>query len=204
MWFNQPTYNSYVPSGYSYQGFDDPYARAIARERAAREREAAARHAELLHRQRTRDAARSPYNHYLSDYGNSFVSYPYAYRPHTNPYPIYEDPTRRPALEQQRQLELTRQAELNRRREEEGTRGLEERSDAPQQRGHTFTSSPHFSVPISSPGESPSTSPHTIPTQLPKSPPPPPSPEPTTLEAIPEQIRAAMTIQEFYRSRVAR
>lgn len=115
MWYNRPVYNGYTPSGYGHWSFEDPYARAIARERAAREREAAARHAELRWQQ-TQDAARSPYNSYLGDDNGSFVPYPYD--PHTNNYTTYEDLERRQALERQRQLELARQAELNRREEE--------------------------------------------------------------------------------------
>lgn len=126
MWFNRPAYNNYVPSGYGYQGFDDPHARAIARDRAAQEREAAARHAELLHWQRMQDASRPPYNSYPSGDNGSFVSHPYAYNPHPNTYPIYEDLRRRQALERQRQLELARRAELSRRREEERDRELED------------------------------------------------------------------------------
>lgn len=117
MWYNRPVYNG-------HWSFEDPYARAIARERAAREREAAARHTELLRWQQTQDAARSPYNSYLGDDNGSFVPYPYD--PHTNNYTTYEDLERRQALERQRQVELARQAELDRRREEERDRDSEE------------------------------------------------------------------------------
>ena len=57
------------------------------------------------------------------------------------------------------------------------------------------STAPHFSVPISSPGVSTSA---TEPSS------PPPSPKAATSEATPEQIHAAMTIQEFYRSRTTR
>ena len=118
MWYNRPTYNSYTPYGYGYSSFEDPYAREIARERAAREREAAARHADLLRWQQMQDTARSPYDSYLSDDEDSFT--PYSYNPRTHEYAAHEDLKRRQALERQRQLELARQAELDRRREASG------------------------------------------------------------------------------------
>ena len=116
MWFNRPAYNSYMPSGYSYPSYDDPYARAIARERAAREREAAARHAELLYRQQMQDTARSPYNSYLSGDGDSSVPDPYD--PSAYAYPVHEGSKRRRTSERQQQPELARQVEPSRRREE--------------------------------------------------------------------------------------
>jgi len=122
MWFAQPAYTSYSPYGYSYSSYEDPYARAVARERAAREREAAARHAERLRWQQMQDVARSPYSSYLSDDddGDSYINYPH--KPRARDYATYEDLKRRQALERQRQLELARQAELNRRREVERVR----------------------------------------------------------------------------------
>ena len=121
MWFNRPAYNSYTTPSYNYRSYDDPYARAIARERAAREREAAARHAELLYWQQVQDAARSPYNSYLSDDGDSFVPNPYD--PRASAYPVREG---RRVSERQQQPELTRHAEPSRRREKEKDRELEE------------------------------------------------------------------------------
>lgn len=199
MWFNRPTYNSYTPYDYGYSSFEDPYARAVARERAAREREAAARRADLLRWQQIQDAARSPYNSYLSDDGDdddgAYIPSPYQPRAHSyTPY-AHEDLKRRQALEQQRQHELARQAELSRRREVERS---VEHARKPQR--STPTSTPHFSIPISSPREP---SPPSKPTRSPKRSTPPPSPKPA-VQATPEQIRAAMTIQEFYRSRTAR
>jgi len=123
MWFNRPAYNSYTPSGYNYRSYDDHYDRAIARERAAREREAAARHAELLYWQQMQDAARSPYNSYLSDDGDSFIPHPYD--PRVYAYPIHESSKRQRVPERREQPEPARQAELSRRREERG-RELEE------------------------------------------------------------------------------
>ena len=132
MWFNRPAYNSYTPYGYGYSSFEDPHARAIARERAAREREAAARNADLLRWQQMQEAARSPYNSYLSDDDDegSFVSYPY--NPRAHDYITHEDLKRRQILEQQRQLELARQAELNR-REAERVRELAEHTSKLQE-----------------------------------------------------------------------
>lgn len=128
MWFNRPAYNSYTPYSSSYSSFEDPYARAIARERAAREREAAARRADFLRWQQMQDAARSPYNSYLSDDDEgSFVSYPY----HPD-YVTHEDLKRRKILERQRQLELADQAELNR-REAERVRELAEHTSRLQE-----------------------------------------------------------------------
>jgi hypothetical protein len=119
MWFNRPTYNSYPPYNYGYSSFEDPYSRAVAQERAAREREVAARHADLLRWQQMQDAARSPYNSYLSDDDDdgSYIPYPYnprgyGYTPHT-----HEDLKGRQVLERQPRPELARQAKLNRRRE---------------------------------------------------------------------------------------
>ena len=124
MWFNRPAYNSYTPTGYGHQSYDDPYTRAIARERAAREREAADRHAELLYRQRMQDVAGSPYNSYLSDDGDSSVPNPYDPRTYTDP--VQEGSKRRRVPKRQQQPQLDRQAELNGRREEEMDRELEE------------------------------------------------------------------------------
>ena len=134
MWFNRPAYNSYTPYGYGYSSFEDPYARAAAQERAAREREAAARRADFLRWQQMQDAARSPYNSYLSgddDDDDSFISHPY--NPRAHDYVTHEDLKRRQILERQRQLELTRQAELNRRREVERAQELAERTSKPQE-----------------------------------------------------------------------
>lgn len=129
MWFNRPAYSSYTPHyGYGYSSFEDPNARAIARERAAREREAAARRADLLHWQQMQDAARSPYNSYLSDDEDSFISYPYIPRAYN--YATYEDLKRQQTLEQQRQLELARQAD---RREAKRVRKLAEHTPKPQE-----------------------------------------------------------------------
>jgi len=192
MWFNRPAYYSYTPSGHGYWSFEDPHARAVARERAAREREAAAHRAELLRWQRMQDAARSPYNSYPSHHGS--VSYPY--NPRTSDYATHEELERQRILERQRQLELVRQTELIRRREEERVQELEERTS--QQHEPASTSAPHFSVPISPLGGPPPT---TLPTKPTLSKYTSPS---VTQEATPEQIQAAMTIQEFYRGRVAR
>lgn len=115
MWYNRPAYSSYIHPAYGHWNFEDPNVRAIARERAAREREAAARRAEFLHWQRMQDVARSPYNSYLSD-DDSVIPYPYNLRP--NDYDMHEDLRRQQVLEQQRQFELARQAEINRQREE--------------------------------------------------------------------------------------
>jgi hypothetical protein len=136
MWYNRPTYNTYTPYGHGYSSFEDPYARVVARERAAREREAAARRAELLSWQQMQNAARSPYNSYLSDDEDDGTGYsvPYSYnlRPSTcSPY-MHEDLKRREILERQRQLELARQAELDRRHEAERVQELQERSSMPQ------------------------------------------------------------------------
>ena len=213
MWFNRPTYNSYTPSGYSYTSNDDLYAGDIALERAAREREAAARRAEHLYLQRMQDAARSPYNSYLSDDGDSVTN---QYDPRASSYIVHEGSKRRRVPEQQQQPEPTRQAELSRQREEERVRQSEQHTyqhrrvsfwvEVPDHPGliadisfqSTSTSTPtsHFSVPISSPGQKP--------TQLPKYPSPPPPQKPATGEETPEQIRAAMAIQDFYRNRVTR
>lgn len=102
MWSGRPTYNNYTPYDYGYSSFEDPYARAVAQERAAREREAAARHADLLRWQQMQGAARSPYNSYLSDYVGSYVPYPY--NPHTYNYAPHtpEDLKRRETLERRR------------------------------------------------------------------------------------------------------
>jgi hypothetical protein len=128
MWFNRPAYNSYTPYGYGYSNFEDPYATAIARERAAREREATARRADLLRWQQIQDAARSPYNSYLSD--DDEGSFPY--NPRAHDYVTHEGLKRRQILERQRQLELARQAELNR-REAERVRELAERTSKLQE-----------------------------------------------------------------------
>ena len=130
MWFNRPAYNSYTPYGYGYSSFEDPYVRAT-RERAAREREAAARRADLLRWQQMQDAARSPYNSYLSDDDEgSFASYPY--NPRAHDYVTHEDLKRRQILERQRQLEWARQAELDR-REAERVRELAEHTSKLQE-----------------------------------------------------------------------
>jgi len=123
MWFNRPAYSSYTPRyGYGYSSFENPHARAIARERAAREREAAAHRANLLRWQQMQDAARSPYNSYLSDDDeDTFVSYPYNLRAQN--YVAHEDLKRQQILEQQRQLELARRAD---RREAKRVRELAE------------------------------------------------------------------------------
>jgi len=115
MWFNRPAYYSYTPYGYGYSSYEDPYAR-----------ERTARRAEPLHWQQVQDAARSPYNSYLSDdgYDDTFVPYPYDPRAHN--YVTQEDLKRQQIFERQRQLELTHQAELNRRREAERARELAE------------------------------------------------------------------------------
>lgn len=197
MWYNRPAHTSYTPYGYGYSGYQDPYAIAAARERAAREQEAAARRAELLRWQQMQDATRSTYNSYLSDDDDddSYIPYPYGNPTHRyTPY-VNEDLRRRQILEQQRQLELARQAELKRRRDSE-------HSYKPQQLAST--SAPHLSIPISSPKESPSELPFAKPTQSPKHPSPQSSPKPVAPEATPEQIRAAMTIQDFYRRRIVR
>ena len=134
MWFNRPTYNNYAPYAYGYSSFEDPHARAVARERAAREREAAARHADLLRWQQMQDAAGSPYNSYLSDDDDdSFALYPYDPRAHD--YVTHEELKRHQILERQRQLELARQAELDRRREAERARELAKRRSRTQQVG---------------------------------------------------------------------
>lgn len=70
------------------------------------------------------EAARSPYNSYLSDGDDSFVPYPY--NPRANDYVTHEDPRRRKISERERQLELVRQIELTKRREDERVRELEE------------------------------------------------------------------------------
>ena len=145
MWFNRPTYNSYTPYGYGYPSFEDPYARAVARERAAREREAAVRHADLLRWQQMQDVAESPYNSYLSDDDDdSFIPYPSSPRSHD--YVTREELKRRQILERQRQLELARQAELDRRREAERARELAERRSQPQE--VRFPDSPAGWLPI--------------------------------------------------------
>ena len=122
MWVNRPAYNSH---GHGYSSFEDPYAREVSRERAARERETLARRAEYLRWQQMQDAARSPYNSYLSDdEDDSFIPNPYDPRAHH--YVTQEDLERQQIFERQRQLELARQAELNRRREAERARELAE------------------------------------------------------------------------------
>ena len=121
MWFNRPTHTGYRPYGYGYPSSEDPYARAIARERAARQREEAARHAEFLRWQQMQGAAQSPYNSYLSD--DEYSPIPYPYDPRANDYAAqYDDLERRRVLERQRQLDLARQAELNGRWEEKRDR----------------------------------------------------------------------------------
>lgn len=116
MWFNRPARDSYTPYGYGYSNYERPSARAIARERAARECEAAARRAEFLRWQQIQYAAQSPHNSYFRD-NDSFISYPH--NPRANDYTTRADLESRRVLEQRRQLELARQAELNRRREAE-------------------------------------------------------------------------------------
>lgn len=142
MWFNQPTYNSYTPYGYGYSSFEDPYARAVARERAAaQEREAAARHADLLRWQQIQDAARSPYNSYLSDDDDgSYIPYPYQPRAHNYTRYARADLKRRQALERQEQQELARQAELSRRRGAERAKKSAEHARKPQRVSFVFSS----------------------------------------------------------------
>ena len=138
MWFSQPVYNSYTPYGYGYSSSEDPSPRATSRERAARQREAAARRAEFVRWQQMQDAARSPYNSYLSDDDEGSFT-PYPYNPRANDYATHEDPKRGQILERQRQFELARQAELGGRREAERARELAERSSGV--RKVSFTSS---------------------------------------------------------------
>jgi len=131
MWFNRPAHDSYIPYGYGYSGFERPSARAIARERAAREREAVARRAEFIRWQQMQDAARSPYDSYLRDDGDSFISYPYD--PRANDHITHEDLKRRRVIERQRQPELVHQAELSRRRGAERARESTEYTSKPEE-----------------------------------------------------------------------
>ncbi|KAF9648130.1 hypothetical protein BDM02DRAFT_3115910 [Thelephora ganbajun] len=197
MWFNRPTYNSYTPYGYGYSSFEDPYARAVAQEHAARQREAAARCAEHHRRQQMQGAARSPYDSYLND--DTSISYPY--NPRAHDYTTHEDLKRKQTLERQQQLESARQAKLDR-REAERTRELAEHTSKLQK--STSTPVPRFSVSTLSPGRSPCAIPHTRPTQFSRYPSPSPSPNPVIPEVTPKQVRASMTIQEFYRTRMVR
>lgn len=126
MWFNRPAHNSYTPygctpPGSSYSSFEDPLARAVAQDRAAREREAAAR-------RRRQDVTRYPYNSYPSDDEDDGAFTPHPYNSYVN-----EDLRLRQDLEQQRQLQLAHQAELDGRREAEWTRNLAEHVYEPQE-----------------------------------------------------------------------
>ncbi|KAF9651795.1 hypothetical protein BDM02DRAFT_3184298 [Thelephora ganbajun] len=112
IWFNRPTYNSYTPYGYGYSSFEDPYARAVARERAARQRDAAARRVEPHRWQQMQGAARPPYNSCLD--GNTSISYLYNLRAHD--YTTHKDLKKEQILERQRQPELARQATEDMRR----------------------------------------------------------------------------------------
>lgn len=137
MWFTQPTYNSYIPysytpHGHGYPSPEDSLNRAIARDRAAREREAAARRRHGV--PRWQDATRSSYSPYLSDDddGGSFVPYPYDPRAYSYTPRVDEDLRLSQIQEHQRQLQLAHQAELNRRREAERTQEFVEQAYTPR------------------------------------------------------------------------
>jgi hypothetical protein len=228
MWFNQPTYSNHTPYSYTPQYYyvylspEDPLTGAVARDRATREREAAAHY--RAHSPRRQDTTRSPYSPYHSgdDDCGSFVPYPYKPPAHSYTLHVDEDLRRRQSIERERQFQLEHQAELDRSREAKRARKLAKRAYRTREhevsvvfpppngfRSTPFsqpisTPTPHSSIPTSSPKVSPLVSRDTKTPCLSKYPTPPPSPKRTTLEATPEEVYAAMTIQEFYRKRAAR